>query len=263
MTRKTARVAARPVAVAVGCAIAVSCYAALDLEGAEAIWLFDDAKGKMASDSSGNEHEADFVGEPEWVDGMFGSALLFDGEDDHAEVDGWSSPEMNDFTLGAWVKPESEHQAFATILDSHQEPPRRGVGLEQNNVSHNLFWTIWGDGNAWNGGGTQTQLTAGEWQHFVGVRVGGDSTHYLNGEVSKSGLAGLEDPVAAGDSNFRIANWVLGGRHYAGAIDEAFLFSRALTEAEVILLGKGFDAVLEVSPKAKLTTTWASMKTAQ
>ena len=53
--------------------------AQLDVEGAVAIWLFDEGRGDKVSDASGNGNDGEFVNNPEWVEGKFGDALDFDG----------------------------------------------------------------------------------------------------------------------------------------------------------------------------------------
>lgn len=48
------------------------------------------------------------------------------------------------------------------------------------------------------------------------------------------------------------------GRHFLGIIDEVMIYDRALNEDEILKLAQ---SGLAVSPAAKLTTTWASIKT--
>ncbi len=43
------------------------------------IWLFDEAKGKVVKDASGNGHDGEIVGKVDWADGKFNSGLKFDG----------------------------------------------------------------------------------------------------------------------------------------------------------------------------------------
>ena len=52
-------------------------------------WKLDQGAGKEIKDSSGNKHHGVFKkGNPEWVPGISGSALKFDG-DDYVEIDAW------------------------------------------------------------------------------------------------------------------------------------------------------------------------------
>ena len=42
-------------------------------------WLFDEGSGKTAKDASGNGNDGRIEGKAEWVEGVFGPALRFDG----------------------------------------------------------------------------------------------------------------------------------------------------------------------------------------
>ena len=64
------------VAAALAAIAAVS--AAAPEDGLVAYWDFDENGGGTANDRSGNGHDGELVGDPEWVEGAFGSALRFD-----------------------------------------------------------------------------------------------------------------------------------------------------------------------------------------
>ena len=49
------------------------------LEGLVGAWLFDEGKGNIAEDASGNGHDGD-IRKAKWVKGKFGKALKFDGD---------------------------------------------------------------------------------------------------------------------------------------------------------------------------------------
>ena len=169
---------------------------------------------------------------------------------------------MSDFALGCWVRPGNEQKRWANVLDTHQEPPTRGVTFEMNGVITNNYYLTWGSEKGWKGTRFVAQLDANRWQHLVGVRDGDQQTLYLDGVRAGPGQVGV-DPVVAGTSDFRIANWVNGERTFQGMIDEAFLFSRALTEKEIELIRRtGLRTFLDVWPQEKLATAWASIKTA-
>jgi hypothetical protein len=235
-------------------------YAQIDMEGVVAIWLLDEGEGDRVTDSSGNGHDGGFAsGEPEWVDGKFGKALSFDGVDDWVEMDAPVVVDTVDFTMGCWVNPGDTQKTWTNILSSHQEPPRRGISFEQTENNVNLFGCAIGDGTNWAGVG-DVQLNTGEWNHMVIVREGNRGTWYLNGAVDEEVELASADPVVAATSNFRIGNWVLGGREFNGIVDEAFLFSRALSGDEVAsIMNKG--AITSVSPAGKTAAAWGRIKT--
>ena len=67
-------------------------------------WRFDEGLGTVTNDSSGYGNDGTFNGDPQWVVGMFGGALEFDGTDDYVEVpDNESLQLWERFTLAAWI----------------------------------------------------------------------------------------------------------------------------------------------------------------
>lgn len=237
-------------------------YARLDMKGVVAIWLLDEGEGDKVTDSSGNANDGAFEsGEPEWVDGMFGKALSFDGVDDWVAMNAPVIIDTVDFTMGCWANPGKAQKTWTNILSSHQEPPRRGISFEQTENNVNLFGCAVGDGVNWLGAGN-VQLKAGEWNHMVIARKGDQGTWYLNGKVDEVAQLASADAVIAATSNFRIGNWVLGGREFNGIVDEAFLFNRALSKDEVTsIMNRGIEKASPVLPKDKIAITWSRIKT--
>jgi hypothetical protein len=246
-----------------GCFLSANITVAqLDFDGALGIWLFDEGRGNDIEDISGNDNNGAVAqGNPNWVDGKFGMALEFDQKSwmtiDTPVV---TVEKMVDFSMGCWANPENSQKTWTNILSSHQEPPRRGVSFEMIDNNTNLFGIAIGDGANWAGAGN-VQLKNGVWNHLAFVRTGRNGTWYLNGKnQGKFGLAS-DDPVVAATSDFRIGNWVLGGREFNGKVDESFVFSRALSADEIDTIAKkGIENAQAVSPKDKATTTWGKIK---
>ncbi len=247
---------------------------AVTLDNVIAIWTFDEGAGETAGDSSGNGNNADFaVGEPQWVGGKFGGALQFDGAKDggaFVEVGAPVVVDTVDFTMGCYVNPGDAQNTWTNILSSHQEPPRRGISFEMIENNLNLFGIAIGDGPNWAGNGN-VQLDTNAWNHMAFVRRGDKGYWYFNGApdefVGPGGEAQLAsaDPVVAATSNFRIGNWVLGGREFNGIVDDAFLFERALSAEEIAdIAANGIAAALaggtSVDPRDKASVTWGQIK---
>ena len=70
-----------------------------------AYWHFDENQGNVVSDSSGNGNNGTIhnMNENDWVSGVSGKALDFDGVDDYISMsnDVWSE----EITLETWIKP--------------------------------------------------------------------------------------------------------------------------------------------------------------
>lgn len=56
------------------------------------MWLFDEGKGEVAQDASGNGLDGRLIGGPEWVEGKFGKALRFDDQSAYVEVPPHENP---------------------------------------------------------------------------------------------------------------------------------------------------------------------------
>ena len=54
--------------------------AEIDPDTIVGMWLFDEGKGNVATDETGNGLDGEFKGKPKWVTGQFGQALEFDGK---------------------------------------------------------------------------------------------------------------------------------------------------------------------------------------
>ena len=72
-----------------------------DIVGA---WPMDEGVGNTVGDFVGNHSDSDIIGDAEWVEGKFGSAIEFDGMDDCVEVEDSDSLNPKEITIALWVK---------------------------------------------------------------------------------------------------------------------------------------------------------------
>ena len=70
-------------------------------------WRFDETAGTEAKDSSGYDNDGNLVGDPQWVDGIFGKALNFDGND-HVAIAHSSAFDLSQLTIELWIKTPSD-----------------------------------------------------------------------------------------------------------------------------------------------------------
>ncbi|MBI1925938.1 LamG domain-containing protein [Candidatus Poribacteria bacterium] len=243
--------------------------AKLELKDVVAIWLLDEGTGNKVTDASGNGHDGAFAsGKPKWVDGKFGKALSFNGQNDWVAMNDPVIPETVDLTIGCWVNPGDTQKTWTNILSSHNAgPPPRGISFEQRENRINLMTVPMGTGGGkWNVDDVNpvpllTQLKTNEWNHFVVVKKGDQSIHYLNGQVSIEGKV-LKNPIGAPTAFLIGSGHCCGGREFNGIVDEAFFFAGALSQDEVqTIMEKGFEGAQSVSPADKVATSWGKIKT--
>ncbi|MCK4629209.1 MAG: hypothetical protein KAT56_09405 [Sedimentisphaerales bacterium] len=72
-------------------------------------WAFEDCLfGDTTADSSGNGHDGTLVGDPCWATGLYGAAMVFDGDEDRVVLGTSSDFDLSEaFTISAWVNPAS------------------------------------------------------------------------------------------------------------------------------------------------------------
>ena len=78
--------------------------AEIDFETAVGIWLFDEGKGGVAGDISGQGNDGELVKAPSWVDGKFGKALEFDGKASCVQTGQKLLDNLEEFTILTWVQ---------------------------------------------------------------------------------------------------------------------------------------------------------------
>ena len=244
------------------------------LKGIEAIWLFDEDKGKSVKDSSGNDHHGDFRGKPEYIEGKFGTALDFGGpeEGDWVQMDAPVVVDTVDFSMGFWMKPAKPQNCWGNVLSSRdQDLGDAGIAIAESGCLDNWYRIIIGGVINWDGVGNPRNTVrpkALEWNHVVFVRQGREGIWYLNGKPDRPKRGnfyidlGTERPVGASRENFRIATAIFAeGRSYRGALDEAFIFKRALTQLEVTkVMEKGLIGAQAVDAEDKIATVWGRLK---
>lgn len=111
----------------------------------------------------------------------FGSSLQFDGSDDYAEINPYTSP-TGDFTIEFWVKPIDLNGGY-----------RGFFGLQPGGTT-TRGPSMWQNGNAWHcdsykKDGTRFEVEiqnvfqqANEWVHLAWVKNGGTYYYYRNGK---------------------------------------------------------------------------------
>ncbi|GAA4256769.1 hypothetical protein GCM10022255_070920 [Dactylosporangium darangshiense] len=191
-------------------------------------YTFDAGSGTTAADSSGNANTGTVTGAT-WAAGKYGGALSFNGTSDMVRVP--ASATLNPstgLTLAAWVQPTAAQQGWRTVMQKENDA-----------------WFL----NASNGAGAQkpaggvtaggsdkvvtcpTATTLNQWTHIALTYDGATLKLYVNGvQVSSTAKTGTlqqtSNPLSIGGN----APY---GEFFKGLIDEARVYNRALTPAEI------------------------------
>jgi len=233
--------------------------AKVDMGKAVAIWSFDEGKGEILKDTSGNGNDGKFVKVPKWVNGKVGKALEFSGAGDYVDCGNAESFNITDeITIVAWVNPADHafaHQDFvgkplAYIL-GHMDPPGPTLRCYIN------------DGG-WFGVDFTKPYTdyVGKWTHFAFTYDRSKLRVFVNGVLDREGARGGAISVNANHVLIAHSSESPGfNAFFKGIIDEAAIFNAALSDGDIKeLMEKSLSGILAVSPSGKLSTSWAIIK---
>ncbi|NQU17898.1 MAG: Ig-like domain-containing protein [Candidatus Saganbacteria bacterium] len=208
-----------------------------DMTGNVLLMHMNDSSTSIA-DSSGSSNTGTYNGALNLQTGKLSKAIGFDGSDDVVSISNNSNLDFTgEYTLSGWVYPETALSAtnpYMMIIcrgglnSDDIEVYMRTDGLV---ILHNR-----------NNGGTISHVnkwdnpTVGRWNHFVVTWKNNVWQLFLDGELKQTSTAML-DPK---DTN---KGWLIGNvnhgafgsyGHFDGLIDEAAIFNRALSSAEVL-----------------------------
>ena len=207
-------------------------------------WAFDDESGSSAADTSpiGNDgvlHDADPGNgdgdtKPQWVEGIIGSGLQFDGSDDYVEMgdeQGLNFLAGEDFSISTWIKTTDPN---GEILSKRNDDVYYLLRLSDGLLTCGLS----------GGSGSSVALTTTALQG----RLNDDQWHYIVMSVDRDSATGLKifvdgwfllegDPTAAGDlTNSKPLN--IGrdsyteSNYFAGIIDQVEIWNCVFEERD-------------------------------
>ncbi len=226
-------------------------------------WTFDG----HALDVSGNDRHGTLQGNPQYVPGVFGEALEFQGNPDYVTIDGYKGVlGTSAFSITAWIKTASTANIEQIVHWGAHVGGQRvefRVNSTRLRISH-------GNGNVQG----NTDLIDDEWHH-VAVAVidnatasSGDVTFYVDGEddtMESTDPDGWD--IVANDTLDVTIGWrpTQQDRPFIGTIDDVRIYSKVLAQEEVqqIMLSGGEPYPFASRPKpaegAMIEDTWVNL----
>ena len=237
------------------------CHAKIDSKSIVGIWLFDDGKGDVAKDSSGNKNDGNLKGDLKWVNGKFGQAIEFPGVNDNfVEVPHNDSLTLKTFTFMAWVKiqPTGNYQSILIKTADGSVENYSGYIFAATNV----FWTRFTSGGA------------GKWafQKWGATIAADDKWHHLAGTYDKKSVISYIDGTVEADAPFsgdpdpspgplNIGDCPSFPYFVKGIMDDVGLFNVALTADDIkSVMDGGLSKSSAVAPSGKLASVWGNIK---
>jgi hypothetical protein len=214
-----------------------------------AYWKFDDGAGSVAVDATGNGNDGEFVGDPKWVPGKLGGALEFDGDDYLNCGNGPSLQITEQITIAFWFKVEAFQNTWEAFMAKGDDSYRTSRGGGTGDATHmGISGTSVGGGNGWFNG--TVIVTDNQWHHMTATYDGTAGRIYIDGvlDVTSEGTGQINE------STYDLwigANSQQSGRFFHGLLDDMRIYSRALSEVEILGVMAGGGAEY---PKASAPT---------
>jgi len=221
-------------------------------------WSLDDGGGAVAADFSGNGHDAPVVGTANWVPGMNGGALDFDGTSTAIDID--AEVVRGTWSLALWLKPRDIPYPSDYYAVMHTDGWGGGgmhLHLRANTSLLNADFNTGPDVTS------TTVLQEDEWYHAVVTvtdEAPGASQMYINGIVEAEGSGG-----SGGDylGPMMFGSWGNGGRFYHGLMDDIRVYDHILSESEILgaMEGKPWPFAFGPSPDdgSMVEATWVNI----
>ena len=244
-------------------------YAKIDPGTIELLLLFDDGKGDVARDSSGNGRDGDTTG-AQWVDGKFGGALEFGGAaDDKVIVSGYFGVGGTEpRTTAFWWKSDDNASRHSWVKWGVNVASQKYFIRGDNSAAGKITLRV--EVNSGQSYGS-TNVCDGGWRHLAVVFPDGadsvkDHNLYVDG-VLEENPAGTDFNMDTDNTttDIHIGTQVPGvGQHEfaKGIMDELAIFNVALSQDDIeTVMNQGLTTLLAVDLTGKITTTWAMIKT--
>lgn len=233
----------------------------VDEEKVEVIYLFDEGDGEVAEDSSPHERNGEIIG-AQYTEGVFGTALQYDGVDDNLIITGYTGiggtePRTTLFWFKAngtrdhsWVKWAPNASGAKYYIRGHVSGDQCFLRIEVN-----------GGQNYGN-----DDVCDGEWHHCAVVfPEGSDSVQdhhlYVDGVLQDKIGNDKEMNTNGDDQEVNIGARLTGHTFMLGVLDELAIFSTDLDVDQInTIMEDGLQVTTDVDPKGKLATSWAKIK---
>jgi subtilisin-like proprotein convertase family protein len=209
-------------------------------------WRLDETAGLVAQNTgaggpaqNGSYLNGTLLGQPGPQGAAFGGfeadnrAARFDGLNDRIDVPYSGSLNPATFTVSCWARITGGAGTYRSPLSSRADAPTRGYIFYAGAANTWEFWTGTGGAGTWDTIVGPAVVT-NQWVHLVGTYDGTTKAFYING-VAVGSKATAFSPNDG--SPFRLgagrSEDPAGGFFFPGEVDEAAVFSRALSAVEI------------------------------
>jgi hypothetical protein len=206
-------------------------------------WRFDETNGTIASDATGNGSDGILMNmDPvtDWVPGVIGNGLDFDGIDDRVVVA--MPPALANLGPGTWAFWTTVRAIDGTFLYKSDDNFEEGWWVDVNTANGGIGFAGVHDGN--NLRRYTSMYTMNAWTHVAitwdGVRMATGASIYIGGALATIDGTSTAAQGAHGDDTMRDLFIGGGGQgsnyNLSGTIDELRIYNRVLSQLEIAQL---------------------------
>ena len=211
-------------------------YADLVPSGILGYWPMDETSGSSVADSSGNNMVGTSTSSVNITTSgqKFGAAArTFNMTSDYVQLG--SNSDLNitaDYTISAWVKTTGTLNSLNTILGKYSS----GTGYMLLINSSRALIMYASDGSTKTYSISNIYPNDTNWHHVAAVKMGGTARIYLDGVEKGSNTTSLPVTFMNPSAKAEIGGYYGANGLFNGQIDEARLYNRALSPAEIAVL---------------------------
>ena len=236
---------------------------------------FDEGKGDIANDASGNNNNGKLIENPKWVEGKYGFALEFSGTENKNHVEVPDNPSFNpqkEITCMAWIYFGKWEPTGGIISKYTGAGNQRSYDIHMHHDRNLSFTSGCSSNGAFQVGVSTTEastpagtLKEGTWQHVAMTFKAEEFLRlYLDGEMAAESDASATDHLFDNNTPFMVGtDFAIGGAHngqpreFTGIIDEVAVFSKALSDTEI---KQAMKSIMEIELKGKIAALWGRLK---
>lgn len=211
-------------------------------------WDFDEGAGDVLRDFSGNGNHGKIHG-ARWIKSGNGHALQFNGVNDYVDCGNGPSLDLTtSLTLEVWAHPDAPTTSEPGILGKFYDSY-----LITYYKDGSSYFYIGGPGD----NGVPASIKIGQWSHLAAVFDGNQLRFFVNGREISSGPSKYNRARPGGNLMIggkigdpsRIDEALRSSGFFAGQIDAARVYNRAMTAAEIVehfnqeAMGKGLRPI--------------------
>src|SRR3989339_510780 len=195
-------------------------------------WHLEENIGTTASDTSGNNNNGTLTNSPQWVTGITGNALQFNGINNYVSVANSASLDIKDaLTISVWAYPT---RIPVMHDDMVSKDDRIGVRWDGANLRPAFIFKIDDGGSNWRWVISPDAVSLNAWVHIVAVydKNGGANNMKLYVDGVQKAVGTYTDTIESTTNPLTIGRY--SNRYFQGIIDEVKIYNRALTASEVL-----------------------------